>query len=168
MDGIMPGLEAAPNIHPMFVHFPVALWPAAAVFMAIAYLRESEDMFRFATYLLYAGVVTGVIAATSGWFAADSMGHDQPGHHLVHDHRNFMLAALVVSALAAGAAYWCKTTERKRKRWLPAGLLLVACLLATLGADRGGLLVYGHGIGVRKQAPDAAESAQHDHSGHSH
>ena len=170
MDAILPGLDAAPNVHPMLVHFPLALWPVALAFMAVAYLKAKDELFGFATLLLYGGVLSGVAAAVAGWFAADALGHDQPGHSLVHDHRNFMLAALAIATLAAGAAHWARLPERRTQRWVPLGLVLLACLLSVLGADRGGLLVYGYGVGV-KTSPSAhvtSTQASMEDKAHSH
>jgi len=163
MDTILPGLNAVPNIHPLLVHFPIALWPTALVVLGIAYLRDGDELFKVGSWLLYAGVLAGVAAATTGWLAADSLGHDQPGHELVHAHRNFMLFALAVAMVAGGSAHWTRLAERRAKRWLPVALLLVAFLLASLGADRGALLVYGHGVGVRKGPPTSAAREHHSH-----
>ena len=35
MNDLLPGLELAPNVHPVFVHFPIALWPTALLFYAL-------------------------------------------------------------------------------------------------------------------------------------
>lgn len=177
MDSVLPGLDAAPNIHPLFVHFPVALWPAALVAMAFAYLKKDDKAYQLGSALLYASVLAGLAAATTGWLASDSMGHGHPGHELIHDHRNLMLAALLVSLGASGAAWWCRRPEKRGRRWIPVGLLLVCCLLTVVGADRGALLVYGHGVGVRDATTNshsndpertASEHAGSDHAGHSH
>jgi uncharacterized membrane protein len=175
MDAIFPGLEAAPNVHPLLVHFPIALWPTALLLLAFAYLYRDDEAFRFGRWILHLGVLAGVAAGISGWIASEGMGHDGPAHHLVHDHRNFMVAALIVAALAAGLAHWTRETARSGRRWAPLGLLLVACLLTALGADRGGLLVYGHGVGVDTTPRATGASSQHpettaahSHEGHSH
>jgi uncharacterized membrane protein len=175
VDVLFPGLDALPNIHPLLVHFPIVLWPTALLFLTIAYLRGDDDLFRFGSWLLYMGVVAGGVAALFGWLASESIGHDQAGHGLVHDHRDLMAAAVVVSVFAAGAAHGSRGPLRRQRQLLPLGLLLVACLLSALGADRGGLLVYGHGVGVRgtpqaaashTEPPDTTPAAAH--GGHSH
>lgn len=174
MDSVLPGLDAAPNIHPLFVHFPVALWPVTLVAMAFAYIKKDDKAYQFGTALLLASVLAGLAAALTGWLASDAMGHAHPGHELIHDHRNLMLAALLVSLGAGGAAWWCRRPERRSRRWIPVGLLLVCCLLTVLGADRGALLVYGHGVGVRSTQPASpahshdAERTASNHAGHSH
>lgn len=172
MDELLPGLYVVPNLHPLMVHFPVALWPVALLALTYAYLRKDEHAYRFGSALLYLGVAAGLGAALTGWLAAEALGHDAPGHELVHDHRDLMLAACLLALAAAGAAHACRSEARRRARWIPLGLLLIACLLTALGADRGALLVYGHGVGVRAlgdQQARAAPSGSPSHDdGHSH
>ena len=129
MDSVLPGLDAAPNIHPLFVHFPVALWPVALVAMAFAYIKKDDKAYQFGTALLGASVLAGLAAALTGWLASDAMGHDHPGHELIHDHRNLMLAALLVSLGAGGAAWWCRRPERRSRRWIPVGCVPSAGVL---------------------------------------
>jgi len=38
MDFLLPGLRGMLNDHPLFVHFPIALWLAALLFEALALL----------------------------------------------------------------------------------------------------------------------------------
>lgn len=47
MERLLPGLAAAPNIHPLFVHFPIAFWLAALLFCCLALLRPGAGLFPF-------------------------------------------------------------------------------------------------------------------------
>ena len=38
MDAVFPGLKGMLNYHPLFVHFPIALWTAALLFEIAARL----------------------------------------------------------------------------------------------------------------------------------
>lgn len=173
MADVFPGLSAIPNVHPLLVHFPIVLWPLALVFMLTGYLRKDETAFRHGAWVLYAGVASGVAAGITGWLAAEGMGHNHSGHELVHDHRNLMLAALAIAAVASLATFWARKPARGPQRWIPITFLLIACLTSVLGADRGGLLVYGHGVGVATQPPNAEDhptpqKAGHGSSDHAH
>ena len=43
---MLPGLRAALNYHPIFVHFPIVLWFAALLFELLAVSRASERILR--------------------------------------------------------------------------------------------------------------------------
>lgn len=165
LEHVLPGLFHAPNIHPLLVHFPLALWPTALVFLALGYLRGSDELYRVGRWLLLAGTAGGVAAAITGWLAADGLGHDHPGHDVIHDHRTLMLAALVSALAGCAAALWTRPEARRKHRWAPVGITLVTCLFAALGADRGALAVFGHGIGIKAERPAIAASDPGDAHG---
>ena len=161
MESILPGINAAPNIHPVFVHFPIALWLAALLFWLLAVVRRDDDVWRFGRWLLYLGTLGALAAVASGYLATEAMGHDAPGHDLVHVHRDIMLVASGLAALTAGAAFAWRHSASAKVRWGQLALLLATVVVMTLGADRGAELVFRHGIGTAGDQP--AASAPHDH-----
>ena len=56
---MLPGLKAALNYHPMFVHFPIVLWLAALLFEIFAIWRSSDEVQRMASRMLYLGTLRG-------------------------------------------------------------------------------------------------------------
>ena len=48
---MLPGLKAALNYHPMFVHFPIVLWLGALLFEIVAVWRASDELQRMASRL---------------------------------------------------------------------------------------------------------------------
>lgn len=42
MDALLPGLAGAPNVHPIFVHFPVALWPTALLLTVVVTILGAD------------------------------------------------------------------------------------------------------------------------------
>ena len=56
----MPGLNALLNYHPLFVHFPIALWLAALLFEGLALWRANDEWHRTAVRLLYLGTSAGL------------------------------------------------------------------------------------------------------------
>lgn len=150
MQHLFPGLSEMPNAHPYFVHFPIVLLPTALLFWVLAVVFRRDDLFRFGSWLLCLGILSAAVAVATGLWAMDRMGHDFPGHDLVHVHRDFMLVASALAALAAIAAFFARNTRRRLVRGMLSAGLLAAVLVAALGADRGARLVYVHGIGTRK------------------
>ena len=141
MDQLLPGFDTALNIHPMFVHFPIVLWPTALLFWIVGWLRSREDLFKFGRWLLYLGFFSSLITVGTGLWAVEQMGHDAPGHDLVHLHRNWMIAATVMGSITAGLAF---LTRKKIPLFSPLVLIFllsITNIVAVFGADRGALLV---------------------------
>lgn len=152
METLLPGLGAVRDVHPLIVHFPIALWSAALLFWLLG-LGGSGDLWRAGRWLLHLGVLSALAAVLTGLWAADRVGHDTPGHDLVHVHRNFMIAATALGVATAVLAWvWRGRREGWTRPALLGGLVLTVAVCA-LGADRGALLVYGHGIGTRVEHP---------------
>ena len=160
----MPGLDNTLTIHPLFVHFPIALTLVALLFEGWYRVQRKDHLRQTATSLIYLAALAAGVTALTGLLAADTLGHDSPGHELVHVHRDIMywytgimaVLALVNVALARGylpavAAHW-------RKLGRPV-LLLTAAIVLVVGADRGGELVFQYGTGVN---PEALPAASHD------
>ncbi len=156
METLFPGLFNAPNIHPLFVHFPIVLWAVAALFLVVGAARGRDDVTACGRWLLYLGAASSVVALITGYFATESMGHDAPGHGFVHDHKSFMLVATAIGIVAAGAAFALRRRAESLYRWIITGLAVVTVATTMLGADRGASLVFQHGIGT----PGAADAAQ--------
>lgn len=170
MEAILPGLSSVGNIHPLFVHFPIALLPTALFVEIIALWRQDPFLHRMARGLVYLGAVAAVVTAVTGEMAMDQLGHDIPGHDLVHVHRNFMLASSALAVLLA--VFLFATRDRAGLFTLAgaAGMALVVVVLL-LGADRGGRLVFKHGMGVRFESAEASpreHGAHHEHGAHVH
>jgi uncharacterized membrane protein len=144
---ILPGLKAALNVHPMFVHFPIVLWLAALLFELLAVLRGSDEMQRTASRMLYLGTIGAGVAIMTGLAAEDSLPLGE-AQRVVGIHETLMLVASSVAViLCIFALARRKTFTAELRKWMLLGLFILAILL-TLGADRGAELVYGYGANV--------------------
>jgi uncharacterized membrane protein len=147
MHAILPGMRAALNYHPLFVHFPIALWLAALLFEFLAVRRASDDFHRTAARLLYLGTLAGAITALTGWWAADSV-PSGPAQHALEKHELLMLTTFSLSlGLCMFAFLARKNFTAQYRKLLLFGLVVLAALL-TIGADRGAQLVYQYGSAV--------------------
>ena len=171
MNWLLPGLSTLPNSHPMFVHFPIAFWFGALLLCCLGLLIPKSSLFSVGRWLLHLGTLSGVVAATSGYFATAAMDHAVPGHELVHVHRNFMIAASVLSVAASIVMCVLRRNSRTVPRLMQVALLSVLAGVTALGADRGAMLVFGYGMGVRTESPPTnahgghgdAATTEHDH-----
>ncbi len=163
LEQLMPGLTGAPSVHPLLVHFPIALVPLALAFHVLALLTDRDALFAAARYTLYAAALASAAAIASGYLAADALGHESPGHDLVHTHRDWMLA--FGGVLGASVIFAWTLGDRWRKTLL--ALLLASSAVLVLGADRGAALVFRYGMGVKHEAPPHTDDHAHEHQ-HEH
>lgn len=161
-------LSGLPNLHPALVHFPIALLPAAVLFDFVLLLRARAAWADRAAAWLYSLAAIGAIAAMrAGQAAEHSVGPLQPAaRDLMHEHEHLAERAVwLISALAILRLF--ATWRDRRTDVVPRGLLRVLLLAAGLAGiallagagDRGGRLVYRHGVAVTIPAAVAAPAA---------
>jgi len=149
MGALFPGLKSLVNYHPLFVHFPVALWTAALLFELAARVLKQEQIHRAACAVLALGALAAVPAVMSGWSAQAAVPDSGPAHELMELHENLMVTASILSGILAGLGLFVlprKPLPALHGAFL-AGLVLLCGLMAA-GADRGAMLVYHYGTGV--------------------
>lgn len=155
-----PGLREMANIHPLIVHFPIALLSCFLVLDLLASLVRSRQLSFVAGWFLALGTLGALAAAAAGLRAALTVPHPPQVHEILDHHRFF---ALNTVALAVLLLLW-RLLNRARFS-LPGRivyLLLAGFMLInlTIAADYGGLMVYKYGVAVRAVPVEA--------SGHRH
>jgi len=144
---MLPGLKAILNIHPMFVHFPIALWLGALVFEALAVALGSDEWHRTAARILYLGTLAGAVTIFTG-IAAEKSVPPGPAMVVVGIHETLMM---ITTSVAVGLSLFALAFRRNFtatfRKYLLAGLIVMAILM-TMGADRGAQLVYEYGTAV--------------------
>lgn len=148
MDAVFPGISSMLNLHPLFVHFPIAFWTGALIFEAWAVLRASDELHRTAVRLLCIGTVFGALAVLTGLRAEASVPDSGPAHEVMELHELLMKITLAAAMGLCLVAHFLrdKLVGARRKLFLLA-LVLLGGLLA-VGADRGALMVYKYGVAV--------------------
>jgi len=107
MQTAFPGLHAMQNVHPLFVHFPIALWIAALSFEVVSLVRSSDEWHRTAARLLYLGTLFGLAAAATGWLAQRSVSPTGDAHDVMELHETLMLFALSLAGWLSLLAFLC-------------------------------------------------------------
>jgi len=153
---VLPGIGEMVNIHPMLVHFPIALLNAFVIMELLAYLLKKEELRIAATWMLYLGTVGALGAVGAGFAAAGSVPHDSEIHAIMIRHRNFGATVLCLSLILVIIRFIA--IDKARTVQLLIGIITVVTM--TFGADLGGLMVYKYGVAV-KAVP---QPEGHDHS----
>jgi uncharacterized membrane protein len=138
------------NIHPLVVHFPIALLLAAALLEGIGILTRREEFSRaawwnqlFGTIGLATAVLTGIRARDLASLSGDSL-------ELFELHEQ---SAFLVAALFAGLLLWrlgTRTRVPANHRWLYFLLFAAGIVLLAGAAWFGGELVFRFGAGVTR------------------
>lgn len=155
---------SAPNLHPLVVHFPIALLVLAVALDTLDTLIARPPWLVTAAGWLYAaGSAAAVLAYLTGQQAVSAVVLRAEARVAAAAHENWAMAAagwftlLTAGRLMAGA-----TAPRQpalRRGLAAAGLLGLALLWQS--SDLGGQLVYRHGVGVAPaSAPRGTEPAR--------
>lgn len=135
------------NIHPITVHFPVALLTAALLVEALALIFRWPEWSRVSLWCLGLGALGAAVAVLTGRQAMATAKHSFEIHEVMELHERigyFVLAGsglLFAWRLAAGGSMG---RGSRRAAWL---LLAVLCGTMAYSAHLGGRLVYEFGVG---------------------
>jgi uncharacterized membrane protein len=167
-------LEIIPNLHPLMVHFPIALISVSAFFHVASLAKRGNSYARYCAILAHGTLWLGALAAIPtvyfGWQAFNSVNHDEAGHAAMLVHRAWALGTAAVLVILAGWDAWRNKVETPPAWWFSSAVI-GAWLLVAVTAWYGGELVYRHGLGVLSlPAAEAGHEQKHGQSGteHSH
>ncbi len=143
----LPGAQHIQNIHPLIVHFPIALLFAATLVYWMGFLARRDGWQWSALWMLLLGVLGAAAAVASGLYSAPGvMLAPSVKSALLAMHERIMIAVLALSALLA---LWASAGRPMpvRGRGVFLAALLVLCALIAKGADYGGRMVYDYNAG---------------------
>jgi uncharacterized membrane protein len=144
---LFPGAHHLQNIHPLVVHFPLALLPVATLFYLLAWVSRRDSVAWMALWLLVLGSVSGTVAAGTGLYADEGVMVDPSVREQLLDlHKLWMLSTLGSSA---ALTIWALAGRPFPTRGRGVFVLLLLAVLAIMahGADYGGRLVYDYNAG---------------------
>jgi len=152
-------LESIPNLHPLLVHYPIALFLAALLFdVACIVMRRLVWLDRAAVALYGLGILGAGAAVAAGKFAADQyLSVSSEAKTSIDEHGDwafFLLIVFIGLALLRFEVLW---RARQEPVLRVTRLRLLALILAVGGqwllletGKRGAALVYRHGVGVAR------------------
>ena len=128
------------RLHPALVHFPIA-WMFLALLLELAVLFfHREHLQTFALIVLGLGLASFVPAALSGLMRADEFTQASEG---LLAHRNIMLAAFGLAALAMGIGLASRKSMGKLSGYLRILFVAASVVFLSWGGHLGGKLVFG-------------------------
>lgn len=149
----MPLLPAwAPNVHPLIVHFPIAMLIVAAAGDVVDTVFGRPQWLRAATTALYvAGAAGAAVAVLTGQQAAATVLVPGMAHPVIEQHRTWAIGISIYFCLLAVVRLLLAFRGNPLPRSVRLALLVVA-LLGVAGlqqaAEHGARLVYEYGVGV--------------------
>jgi uncharacterized membrane protein len=141
------GLEALQNIHPLVVHYPVALLTLSALLYVVAWTSRRELFAWPALWMLALGTLGAALAVWTGLRAgAGVMVAQSVRDRILIHHKHLMIAVFVMSAaLFAWAIIARPMPQRGRAGFVVLTVAMV--LLLAAGTDYGAWMVYGYNAG---------------------
>ena len=164
----MTNIEIIPNLHPIFVHFTVALLILSTALFVIAKILkgrfENKALLNAAYVNLWIGSLLTIATVAMGLYAYYTVQHDSPSHAAMTDHRNW---AFITSAVFILPLILSIINYRKKEHYNFSfiAILIVASGLLLTTAYKGGEVVYRYGIGVMSLPQTQGDGG---HGSHSH
>jgi uncharacterized membrane protein len=135
-------------IHPMLVHFPIALLSAAVFFDLLGRKWRTEECRIASLYTLVLGFAGAALSVVSGTMAEDAAEHSGVPERAIEIHEMLGFAAFWVFAglLGLRLVTWLGWIHEQRMVALLLGIVGVVLML--VASYYGGSLVYDYGAGV--------------------
>ncbi len=161
---VLPGVAGMANIHPIIVHFPIALLNAFFVMELLAFLLKKEKLREAASWMLYLGTLGAAVAVAAGVRAVNTLPHTEEVHAIIQAHRTLGIVVLVLAIFLSAWRLLAKERFSLKAQTIYLVVAFVMAVIMVFGADMGGVMVYKYGVAV--EAVDQPEG--HDHSGGGH
>jgi len=142
----------APNVHPLIIHFPIALFVTAVFVDLVAAIAPRPGWLGSAGTSLYVtAAVAAAVACVTGLQAGATVYLPGMAPPVLNDHRTWGLVTAFYAGIVAAIRVSLPPAtvpggRRQHALLLAAGLLTLVLVQQT--AERGGRLVYQYGVGV--------------------
>lgn len=157
------------NIHPYFVHFPIALLSVGLLWDLLGIILKKESLKNAGWWAQLFGTAAIVITAITGLIAANTVVHNDAAHEIMETHKTI---GLIVAGVFILLFIWrsiLKTMLPSRNLqqliYLAIGGLAVITML--YGSHLGGKLVYEFGVGG-SAVQQTEQPHQHDEASEEH
>lgn len=139
-------------LHPVLVHFPVALWPTSLLWDVVGLWRGDSLWWQLSFWCLALGLIAALPAIAAGFLDYAQLPNNDPALGTANAHLSIMAGAttvFLVSLLVRGGAAVADSSPSM----LAVVLSAVGTVLLLVGGWLGGTLVYRHGVGRVNGSP---------------
>ncbi|TKB34714.1 MAG: DUF2231 domain-containing protein [Nitrospira sp.] len=140
-------------IHPIVVHFPIALLCASVAFDALSLRWPTGGLRETSLYTLLAGVMAAGVAVVTGGMEEDLAKRAGAPESVLELHESLGQVTLVIFVVLLGLRLAMQLGWLKEIRALSLGLGAIGIVILSLAGYWGGDLVYTYGIGVKAVMP---------------
>ncbi len=154
-----------PNVHPLIVHFPIALFSAGFLVSMVGYIFRKDILKNAGLVMVILGAAGALAAALSGEEAEEAVEKflSGEGEQALESHETFGgITAYILSAAALLNLLGAVFLKNRRRAagallaaYVAAGILGV--IMVNVTAYKGGRLVYEYGAGVSRPALEKQE-----------
>lgn len=133
-------------VHPVLVHFPLALWPTSLLWDLVGLWRGDPLWWQLSFWCLALGLISALPAIAAGFLDYASLPNDDPALGTANAHLSIIAGAttvFLVSLLVRGGP----AVAASSPSMLAVVLSTVGTVLLLVGGWLGGTLVYRYGIG---------------------
>ena len=155
-----PGLDEVLSIHPVFVHFPIALFPSALLLYSLGIVMRRRSLCVAGRACLYLAAVSTAVTIATGLIAQRTIPHNARIHHIMQTHEQIAYLIGALSLLLVGWSFAHRDQRPKASLAFLGGLLFVVYLVLQNG-DLGGRMVFIEGAGVKAAVPAVESGHQH-------
>ena len=136
------------SIHPLIVHFPIALLLTSFLLDSAGWLFKRPGLHIVGLWNLWLGTLGAAAAALSGLQAEDVVAkHSFEIGQVIEWHKRLGVATLILGCVIVGWRLWRWDQLSRLERPVSLLLALVMCVSLIAGAYLGGRLVYEFGVG---------------------
>ncbi len=136
-------------LHPLFTHFPIALYLLGVLLTLGYWWKKDSDFERFGYWIFFLSWIAAITASLAGLIDKGQLAFDDPRQSAINAHITPAIAFMVVNGLLLYMRFrWADVLTSKRK-WQYIGLMALGIALITFTGLRGGELVYTLHIGVK-------------------
>ena len=136
-------------LHPMVVHFPIALY-LLGVLLTIGYLwRGTPDYERFAYWCFVLAWIGVAVAALAGLVDQGKLDPNDPRRGSINNHITAGVALLILNGLVVYYRFRWPDVLTGPRRWGYLGLMAAGVVALVVVGWLGGELVYILRVGVR-------------------
>ncbi len=135
-------------IHPMLVHFPIALLSVSVLCDFVAVRWRPQDSRSAGFYTLVLGLVGAMASVISGHMAEETVEHSGAPEQILEIHEKLGFAVFWLFAGLLGLRVVERLGWIKERPFMTLGFGLVGTVVLFVASYYGGSLVYDYGAGV--------------------